>query len=209
LRGECKAEHRSDVRIRTETVTDIPHIRRINEAAFGSPVEATLVDVLRERVPDVISLVADDDGEVVGHLMFSPVRVEGAQELRAMALAPMAVTPDRQRTGIGSQWSVPDLAECTRRGVEAVVVVGHPTYYPRFGFVRASTFRIACEFDVDDDAFMVVELVPGVLKGGDGYRPLSRGVQGRVTEVGRLNGLMIGHILIASAGRSRGATVGA
>ena len=154
----------SDVRIRAETVTDIQHIHRVNEAAFGSPVEATLVDALREDVRDAISLVADDAGAVVGHIMFSPVRVEGAPHIRAMGLAPMAVLPDRQRTGIGSALVRAGLAECARRGVEAVFVVGHPPYYPRFGFMPASTFGIACEFDVDDDAFMVIELVANALK---------------------------------------------
>ena len=85
-----------------------------------------------------------------------------------MALAPMAVVPDRQRSGIGSSLVRAGLAACTQCGVEAVFVVGHPTYYPRFGFTRASTLGIACEFAVDDDAFMVVELVPGALRGTTG-----------------------------------------
>jgi putative acetyltransferase len=150
--------------IRAERPTDRPHIHRTNEAAFGSPAEATLVDVLREEVPDVISLVAEDDGEVVGHIMFSPVRVDGARDIRAMGLAPMAVMPERQRAGIGSALVRAGLAACTRRGVEAVFVVGHPPYYPRFGFTRASTFGIACEFEVPDDAFMAIELISGALR---------------------------------------------
>jgi putative acetyltransferase len=156
------------VRIRPEAPTDIPHIHRVNEAAFGSSLEATLVDALREHAADVISLVAEDNGQIVGHVMFSPVRVEGAEGVRSMALAPMAVAPDRQRAGIGSQLVHAGLAECARRGVEAVFVVGHPPYYPRFGFTRASAFGIACEFEVDDDAFMVVEVVPAALKGTTG-----------------------------------------
>lgn len=158
----------SDLRIRAETATDISHIHRVNEAAFGSPAEATLVDALRQQAADVISLVAEDRGEIVGHIMFSPVRVEGAERIRSMALAPMAVTPDRQRVGIGSQLVQAGLAECSRRGVEAVFVVGHPLYYPRFGFARASAVGFACEFDVDDAAFMVVELVPKALNGMTG-----------------------------------------
>ena len=153
------------MRIRVEEPRDTSAIHHVNHAAFGSATEAILVDTLRRCAADVISLVADDDGEVVGHIMFSPVRVEGAPDIRTMALAPMAVSPDRQRSGIGSALVQAGLAVCTQRGVEAVFVVGHPTYYPRFGFTRASTSGIVCEFDVDDEAFMVVELVADALKG--------------------------------------------
>jgi len=153
------------MRIRAERPTDIPDVHRINEAAFASRSEAALVDVLREEAPDVISLVAEDDDALVGHIMLSPVRVEAARDIRAMGLAPMAVIPDRQRAGIGSELVRAGLAECARRGVEAVFVVGHPPFYPRFGFTRASIFGIACEFEVDDAAFMAIELVPGALNG--------------------------------------------
>ena len=156
------------MRIRAEIGADIPHIHRVNEAAFDSPTEANLVDALRERAADVTSLVAEDGNEVVGHIMFSPVRITGAPHVCAMALAPMAVIPERQRSGIGSELVRAGLAECTRLGVEAVFVVGHPAFYPRFGFTRASTFAITCEFEVADEAFMAIELVPGVLKGTTG-----------------------------------------
>ena len=156
------------MRIRVEKPNDIPHIYRVNEAAFGSPTEATLVDALREGAADVISLVADEGDEVVGHIMFSPVRLSGAGEIRAMALAPMAVLPERQRVGNGSALVRAGLAECARLGVDAVFVVGHPAYYPRFGFRRASSFGIACEFDVSDEAFMTIELAPGALSGTTG-----------------------------------------
>ena len=88
--------------------------------------------------------------------------------MRAMALAPMAVVPERQRAGIGSELVRDGLARCRLRGVEAVFVVGHPAYYPRFGFSRASDFGITCEFEVPDEAFMALELAPGSLRGRTG-----------------------------------------
>ena len=156
------------MQIRPERASDIPAIREVNRAAFDSTLEPNLVDALRSDAADVISLVAVDDSEIVGHIMFSPVRVAGAEGLRAMGLAPMAVSPDRQRSGIGSALVRAGLAECASRGVEAVFVVGHPEYYPRFGFTRASTAGVSCEFEVADDAFMVVELVPGSVGGRTG-----------------------------------------
>jgi putative acetyltransferase len=151
--------------IRAEQPTDIPKIHMVNAAAFGAPAEADLVDALRERASETISLVADDAGDIVGHIMFSPVQLTGADDVRAMALAPMAVAPDRQRAGIGSALVRAGLAECTRQHVDAVFVVGHPEYYPRFGFARASSAGFACEFDVADDAFMMIELAAGALRG--------------------------------------------
>ena len=156
------------MQIRFEQATDIPAVHVLNRGAFESPTEADLVDALRTRAEDVISLVAEEQGDVVGHILFSPVTLPGTAPLRAMALAPMAVRPARQRAGIGSALVRRGLEECRRRGVAAVVVVGHPEYYPRFGFERASGFGIACEFDVPDDVFMAIELVDGSLRGKTG-----------------------------------------
>ena len=149
--------------IRAETVMDIPRIYAINRAAFDSATEADVVDVLRSSAEKVISLVAEEDGEIVGHIMFSPVQLIGAADVRAMALAPMAVTPERQRAGVGSALVRAGLEECQRLGIDAVFVVGHPTYYPRFGFKSASSVGFVCEFEVPSEAFMVAELVQGVL----------------------------------------------
>ena len=153
--------------VRVEAPADIPHVHTVNRAAFESSTEATLVDALRMQ-PDVISLVAEEDGHIVGHIMFSPVRLTGADDLRAMALAPMAVAPARQRAGIGAALVRDGLARCRQQGVDALFVVGHPDYYPRFGFTPASGFGITCEFDVPDEAFMAVELAPGALRGRTG-----------------------------------------
>lgn len=151
------------MRIRREESQDVQQIRAINIAAFGTKAEADIVDALRSKAADVISLVAADDGQLVGHIMFSPVRVVGASDLHAMALAPMAVIPQRQRLGIGGALVREGLDECRRAGAGAVFVVGHPSYYPRFGFSLASRFGFQCEFEVPDEAFMVAELIPNVL----------------------------------------------
>ena len=159
------------MQIRSERPNDIPGIHAVNRAAFESPTEANLVDALRIHAEDVLSLVASDDDNddgVIGHILFSPVTHTGAATLRAMGLAPMAVPPERQRMGIGSALVRAGLEECRRRGVEAVFVVGHPEYYPRFGFTRASHFGITCEFEVPDDVFMALELVEGSLRGKAG-----------------------------------------
>jgi putative acetyltransferase len=153
------------MRIRMEQVMDVPKIHAINRDAFDSATEADLVDALRSSAESVISLVAEEDGEIVGHIMFSPVQLTGAADVRAMALAPMAVTPERQGAGIGSALVRAGLEECRCLGIDAVFVVGHPTFYPRFGFKSASSAGFVCEFDVHDEAFMVAELVDGVLDG--------------------------------------------
>jgi putative acetyltransferase len=153
------------MRIRTEQVMDAPKIHAINRAAFDSATEADVVDVLRSSVANVVSLVAEVDTEIVGHIMFSPVELSGAADVRAMGLAPMAVTPERQRAGIGSALVRAGLKECQRLGIDAVFVVGHPTYYPRFGFKPACSVGFVCGFEVQDEAFMVAELKAGVLDG--------------------------------------------
>ena len=153
--------------VRAEETADIPHVHALNCAAFEFPTEARIVDALF-GLPDVISLVAEEEGHVVGHIMFSPVRLSGTDDVRAMALAPMAVAPARQRAGIGSALVRDGLARCQELGVEALFVVGHPEYYPRFGFRLASSFGITCEFEVPDEAFMALELMPGALRGRTG-----------------------------------------
>ena len=151
--------------IRPERRDDTDAIRALTAAAFPTPAEATLVDALRRQHASVISLVADDGRRVVGHILFSPVTLDGT-DARMLGLAPMAVWPERQRHGIGSELVGAGLAASRKRGAAAVVVVGHPAFYPRFGFVPASRFGLRCEYDVPDDVFMVLELIPGSLRPG-------------------------------------------
>jgi putative acetyltransferase len=158
------------VQIRAERAEDLPGIRRVNEAAFGTRTEADLVDALRARAASAVSLVADVDGEVTGHILLSPVTLTSDPALLVLGLAPMAVLPERQRQGIGGALvgAVLDAARQTRAA--AVCVLGHAEYYPRFGFERASRFGIVCEYDVPDEVFMILELEAGALRGGGTIR---------------------------------------
>ena len=134
------------ITIRPETNTDFAAVRHVNELAFGQPLEANLVDALRENAQPYISLVATNGNEVVGHIFFSPVTIEpNQQNVSIMGLAPMAVLPEFQRQGIGSQLVRAGLAECEGLGSDAVVVLGHPKFYPRFGFIPASRKGLRCE----------------------------------------------------------------
>jgi len=142
-------------------------VHRVNEHAFGGPDEAQLVDALRAAAEPNISLVAVVDDQIVGHIFFSPVSV-GGEESCAMGLAPMAVLPDYQRQGVGSQLVRVGLRECARLGYDVVVVLGHAEYYPRFGFIPASQKGLQSEYPVPDDVFMVVELKPDALGGRRG-----------------------------------------
>lgn len=161
--------------IRAETAVDHSAVRRVNQLAFGQPHEAALVDTLREAVHPYISLVAVLDGEVVGHIFFSPVSIESEiSPFTALGLAPMAVSPQYQNQGIGSQLVQAGLKECQRIGHNIVVVLGHSEYYPRFGFMPARLKGLRCQYDVPDEVFMVAELEPGALGGREGlvkYHP--------------------------------------
>lgn len=154
--------------IRAEGPDDCAAVRAVNLSAFETPVEADLVDALREQVQPLVSLIVEDNGAVVGHIMFSPVSLSGNPALRIMGLAPMAVLPERQRKGIGSALVRAGLEQCRQLGFGAVVVLGHPAYYPRFGFSPSTRFGIGCEYDVPEDAFMVVELQVGFLGSASG-----------------------------------------
>jgi putative acetyltransferase len=151
--------------IRPERTGDIGDIRQVNLSAFETATEADLVDALREQARPILSLVAEDGPVIVGHILFSPVTLSSDPDLRIMGLAPMAVVPDGQRHGVGSALAEAGIAACREAGYEAVIVLGHPDYYPRFGFVPASRFGLRSEYDVPDDVFMAMELTPGALQG--------------------------------------------
>ena len=155
--------------IRREMPEDIDSIRYVNEQAFGRKEEAELIDKLRNRGKVTLSLVAVQADQIVGHIVFSPVTVESEySSFAAIALAPVAVLPAYQRNGIGSQLVRVGLEECHRLGHEIVVVLGHPDYYPRFGFVPGKPKGIDCEVEAPDEAWMVLELREGALAGRSG-----------------------------------------
>lgn len=150
--------------IRTEKENDRAVVYQINAAAFETRAEAELVEALRACVQPLIALVAEVDSAVVGHILFSPVSVSADSRLRMMGLAPMAVVPAHQRQGIGSALVRVGLERCRAMARSAVVVLGHPEYYPRFGFSPASRFGLRCEYNVPDEVFMAMELEPGIFK---------------------------------------------
>ena len=162
------------VAIRSERAEDIPAIRTINIAAFTGKTEADLVDVLRDRGKLSLSLVAEEDNVLVGHIAFSKVTIDEWPSLRGAGLAPMAVVPGMQRKGIGSALVRAGLETCRSLGYSFVIVVGHAHYYPRFGFRPAKNYGIKCLWEVPDDVFMVLELQQRSLTGVHGlvrYEP--------------------------------------
>jgi len=154
--------------IRAELPKDAAAIRAVNLAAFETPAEADLVEALRKRASPTISLVAEEEGAMIGHIYFAAVELPESLELPLMGLAPMAVVPDFQGKGIGTSLVRAGLGRCKREGVSAVVVLGHPNYYKRFGFGPASKLGLTSEFKVPNEVFMVLELVEGSLKGKSG-----------------------------------------
>ena len=158
--------------IRPESPADYEAIHQVNVAAFGRTNEAELVDALRRDQALVLSLVAGSGGLVVGHIAFSTARVIGdGAAYQTVALGPMSVLPDHQNQGIGSGLVRAGLAALQRQGTTLVFVLGHPGYYPRFGFEPASQYGVRCEFDVAPEVFMVVALGTPPL----GRRPVPSG----------------------------------
>ena len=161
--------------IREEKPEDTSAIRLVVEQAFGQPNEANLVDLLREREAITLSLVALKDNQIVAHILFSPVTVEsGDQSFGGIGLGPMAVLPEYQGQGIGSQLVQTGLEQCKQAGHGFVVVLGHPMFYAKFSFMPAKPLGLLCEFEVPDDVFRVIELTENVLTGRGGlvkYRP--------------------------------------
>lgn len=142
--------------VRPERPDDNAAIHRVHLAAFGRPDEADLVDNLRANGKLTLSFVAVVDGEVLGHIAFSPVRiVEDERSVAALGLAPVGVLPEYQSRGIGSTLIRTALQECQRSGHSVVILLGHPEYYPRFGFVPGSVHGVRYAAPVPDEAFMV------------------------------------------------------
>ena len=154
--------------IRPEEEKDWATVHTLNASAFESPAEANLVDALRQQASLVVSLVAEENHTIAGHIMFSPVSLIGHPDLRIMGLAPMAVAKAHQGKGFGFALVRAGLEQCRQLGFGAAVVLGHIGYYPRFGFVPSTRFGIGCEYEMPEEAFMVIELLPGYLQGKSG-----------------------------------------
>ncbi len=154
--------------IRPEIAADFTAVEAVNIAAFPTDAESRLVNQLRDRANPLISLVAEHQGCIVGHILFSPISLSSDSSLLLMGLAPMAVLPDYQRQGIGSVLVEEGLAQCRREKVGAVAVLGHPEFYPKFGFQKSTSFKIRSEYDVPAEVFMLKELEPDYLANANG-----------------------------------------
>jgi putative acetyltransferase len=132
----------------------------VGNAAFGQPQEANIVDKLKNNCEDLLSLVATENEKIVGHILFSPAEIEGLHGvIKGMGLAPMAVLHDMQRQGIGTQLINNGIKELRKLRCQFIIILGHPEYYPRFGFERASLYGIKCQWEgVSDEAFMILWL---------------------------------------------------
>lgn len=161
--------------IRPEQPEDQHAIRELHKRAFPSVAEATLVDNLRKSGCPFLSLVAEESGHIQAHLLITPVTLPVAlHSLELGAIAPMAVAPDYQRQGVGTQLMQGALRFAEEEGIDALFVLGIPGFYKHFGFAPASQQGIRCEYPVPDEVFMVRELNPGRLQGCSGqvaYQP--------------------------------------
>ena len=156
------------IMIRPENASDRDAICKINRLAFGNNAEANLVGALRDGGFVVVSLVAEMNGKVVGHILFSRVQISGKTEiLESLSLAPMAVLPEFQRQRIGSKLLTVGLATCRAMGHRIVLVLGHPEFYQRFGFSSALARPLESPFG-GGEAWMALELVPKSLEGVKG-----------------------------------------
>ena len=172
--------------VRNKGPGDKKAIRRLNTIVFGQPQEAYLVDALRDHCDDLLSLVAVDGDDIVGHILFSPAIIA---DVAGMGLGPIAVAPEQQGGGIGSELIRAGLAKLEKHGCPFVIVFGHPEYYPRFGFERANRYGVRCEWDVPDDVFMVLVLDEAAMKGCQDSRAIDRSSQSFRDEVQQLSDL--------------------
>ncbi len=154
------------IEIRTEQPQDIEAIRNVNDRAFGQPQEGRIVDRLRHACDGLLSLVALADNRVVGHILFTPVTIDGPIVVHGLGLAPMAVLPEFQHRGIGTKLVIAALKIIRASPCPFVIVLGYADYYSRFGFQRATERRLECPWeDVPEDAFMVLVLDESLMAG--------------------------------------------
>jgi putative acetyltransferase len=159
------------ITFRPESPQDYVAVYEVNQLAFdGRDAESQLVEAIRlipVFIPD-LSIVAEENGRVIGHILFSPITIETKSgSIPALSLAPMAVHPKCQKRGVGSALVRHGLQECARLGQKIVIVLGHPAFYPRFGFSAALAEPLASPWG-GGEAWMALELVPGALRGVTG-----------------------------------------
>jgi len=151
--------------IRREEKKDFKSIYEINEQAFKQKNESELIERIRASknfIPE-LSLVAEKNGKIVGHILFSKIKIKGEKKYESLILAPLAVQPELQKQGIGKKLITEGLNKARELGFSSVIVVGHKDYYPKFGFEKASKWNIKCSFKIPDESFMAIELSIGAL----------------------------------------------
>jgi putative acetyltransferase len=158
------------IQIRKETKEDFESIDEVNRQAFEQEFEGQMIRKIREGqnfIPE-LSLVASDETVIVGHILLSKIKIQGEREYETLALAPIAVKPQYQQKGIGKKLVRAGLKKAKEIGFGSVIVLGHSDYFPQFGFQRASQWKIKCSFNVPDEAFMAIQLIPGDLEDKSG-----------------------------------------
>ncbi|GAA0315944.1 N-acetyltransferase [Bacillus carboniphilus] len=156
--------------IRPEKIDEYIVIKDINDLAFGGEGEGKLVEAIRNSdhfIPELSLVAEDENGRVIGHILFSTIHIETTtgELVPTLGLAPMAVLPEYQNKGIGSLLVKSGLERAKDLGYAHVAVLGHPNFYPKFGFVPSVQYEIESPFPVPAEVFMVQELVEGSLKG--------------------------------------------
>lgn len=155
------------ITLRKETKKDFPEIRKVNDIAFGRKAESKLIDLLRQKDEFVadLSIIAEHNEQIVGHILFTPVKiVSGSESFQTLCLAPMSVLPEFQQKSIGKLLVTQGLQVAKDLGYKSVVVLGHPSFYPKFGFEPASKWEIKSPFPAPDEAFLAIELAHNGLK---------------------------------------------
>jgi len=155
-----------DIIIRKETPDDFQQVARVIEMAFRQKSESALVEKLRHNsnYNANLSIVAEYNGNVIGHILFFPIAIRtGETRIESLALAPLSISPEFQKMGVGGRLIQEGLRKAREIGYTSAVVLGHPGHYAKFGFVPASTWGITAPFEVAGDAFMGIELVEGAL----------------------------------------------
>ena len=151
--------------IREEHAGDVAAIRDVHDRAFGRAGEGQLVDALRAGGATLLSLVAVAEDQIVGHIFYSPASIG---EIRGAGLAPVGVLPEHQRRGLGHALIEAGNQRIRDTGCPFIIVLGHPDYYQRFGFTPASRHGVTCQWDVPDEAFMMLVLDESAMKGQSG-----------------------------------------
>jgi len=159
-----------NITIRKEEENDSIQIYEVNKLAFQQENEGKLIEKIRKSenfIPE-LSMVAELDKKIVGHILFSKIKIVGESDYESLALAPIAVIPEFQKKGIGSELIKKGMDKAKEQGFDSIIVLGHKEYYPKFGFQRASRWDIKCPFEVPDDVFMAIELTEKGLEGKAG-----------------------------------------